>query len=130
MLTENMPRCRMAAPVALPSFVQNSSMQGSSDTDVSELIVAPNNSPFHSVATTATPVAKAPMTERKRRGSIVCFCICFAPYARLHHSGEAVAPRYRSPAQHVVAELAGIGEIRHLPAVEVVFGHAIFGKTL
>ena len=54
----------MALPVALPSLVQNSSMLGSSDTDVSELIVAPNSSPCHSVAMTATPVGKVPMTDR------------------------------------------------------------------
>ena len=55
----------MAVPVALPSFVQTRSMQGSSYTDVSEFIVAPKSSPFHSVATMATPVAKVPMTDRK-----------------------------------------------------------------
>jgi hypothetical protein len=55
----------MAVPVALPSLVQTRSMQGSSDTDVSEFIVAPKSSPFHSVATMATPVAKVPMTDRK-----------------------------------------------------------------
>src|SRR6266850_6719215 len=72
MLTENNPRLRIAAPVALPSLVQNSSMQGVSDTDVSELMVAPNSSPSHTVATMATPVGKAPITERKRLGSMVC----------------------------------------------------------
>jgi len=41
-----------------------------------------------------------------------------------------VAPACRSPLQHVIAELAGIGEIRHLPAIEVVFGHTILGKAL
>jgi hypothetical protein len=70
MFTENNPRRRMAVPVALPSLVQNSSMQGVSDTDVSELIVAPNSSPFHSVAMTATPVANAPIKDRKRLGSM------------------------------------------------------------
>jgi hypothetical protein len=69
MLTENSP-LRIAVPVALSSLVQNRSMQGASDTEVNELMVAPNSSPSHSVATTATPVAKAPMTERKRLGSM------------------------------------------------------------
>src|SRR5262249_6726846 len=32
--------------------------------------------------------------------------------------------------QHMIAELAGIGEVRHAPAVEVVFGHASLGKAL
>jgi hypothetical protein len=65
----------MAAPVALASFVQNRSMQGASDTDVSELIVAPNSSPSHSIPMTATPVGKLPMTDRKRLESIVAPCI-------------------------------------------------------
>src|ERR1700757_2244614 len=64
----------MAVPVTLASLVQNSSMQGFSDTEVSELIVAPNRSPFHSVPTTATPVANAPITERKRLGSMGTPC--------------------------------------------------------
>src|SRR5262245_1520104 len=112
MLTENSPRLRMAVPVALPSRVQNSSMQGSSDTDVSELIVAPYRSPSHSVAITATPVGKAPITDRKRLGSITLPCIC------------------PSPPQHVVAEFAGVGEVGHPPTVEIVFSHAVFGEPL
>ena len=72
MFTENNPRLRIAAPVALPSLVQNSSMHGVSDTEVSELMVAPNSSPSHSVAMMATPVGKAPITERKCLGSMVC----------------------------------------------------------
>ena len=87
-------------------------MQGSSDTDVSELIVAPNSSPFHSVAMTATPVGNVPMIDRKREESIA-------------------APRVGSSLpHHVIAELARVGEIGHPPAVEVVFGHALLGKTL
>ena len=70
MFTENNPRLRIAVPVALPSLVQNSSMQGCSETDVSELMVAPKSSPLHSVAMTATPVGKAPMTDRKCLGSM------------------------------------------------------------
>jgi hypothetical protein len=72
MFTENSPRLRIAIPVALPSFVQNKSMHGVSDTDVSELMVAPNSLPVHSVAMMATPVGKAPITERKCFGSMVC----------------------------------------------------------
>ena len=34
------------------------------------------------------------------------------------------------PAHHVIAQLAGIGEIRHLPAVEVVLRHAFLGEAL
>src|ERR1700687_3632228 len=33
-------------------------------------------------------------------------------------------------AHHVVAELARIGEVWHLPAVEVVLGHAFLGEAL
>ena len=36
----------------------------------------------------------------------------------------------RSFPHHVIAELAGIGEVGHLPAVEVVFGHAFLGEAL
>src|SRR5512133_3857276 len=70
MLTENKPRLQIAPPVALRSLVQNRRRHGSSETDVSELIVAPNNSPSHSVAMMATPVGKVPMTERKRLPSM------------------------------------------------------------
>src|SRR5271154_1504586 len=68
----------MADPVALPSFMQNSSIQGSNETEVSELTVAPNNSSFHPVVMTATPVANAPMTERNRLGSMGTLCGCEA----------------------------------------------------
>src|SRR5262245_66151404 len=34
------------------------------------------------------------------------------------------------PAQRVIAELARIGEVGHLPAVEIVFGHAFLGEAL
>ena len=60
MFTENNPRLRIAVPVALPSLVQTEACKGCSDTDVSEFMVAPKSSPFHSVAMTATPVGKAP----------------------------------------------------------------------
>src|SRR5690349_8612998 len=33
-------------------------------------------------------------------------------------------------ANGVIAELVGIDEVRHLPAVEIVFGHALFGEAL
>src|SRR5580704_15407960 len=36
----------------------------------------------------------------------------------------------RRPAQHVIAERARIGEVGYLPAVQIVFGHAVFGKAL
>src|SRR5437870_4016486 len=71
MFTEKKPRFRMAIPVALPSLVQNRSMQGCNETEVSELIVAPKSSPFHSVAMMATPVGNVPITDRKRVESIV-----------------------------------------------------------
>jgi len=58
MFTEKKPRLRIAVPVALPSLVQTRSMQGSSETDVSEFMVAPKSSPLHSVAMTATPGCK------------------------------------------------------------------------
>jgi hypothetical protein len=74
-VSENNPRRRMAAPVALPSLVQKSSMLGSSETDVSELMVAPNSSPFQVVVMTATPVGNVPITDRKRLGSMVCVFI-------------------------------------------------------
>src|SRR4030095_4412636 len=70
----NNSRFRMAVPVALPSLVQTRSMQGSSDTDVSEFIVAAQSSPLHSVVTMATPVAKVPRTDRK--------CLEFVAVAR------------------------------------------------
>src|SRR5215510_6247424 len=34
------------------------------------------------------------------------------------------------PAQRVIAQLARIGEVGHLPAVEVVLGHALLGEAL
>src|SRR5208282_703476 len=37
---------------------------------------------------------------------------------------------FRRAAQDVIAELAGIGQIRHLPAVEIVLRHAILGEAL
>src|SRR5579871_759196 len=132
----------MAAPVVLPSFMQNSSMHGSSDTDVSELTVAPNNSRFHSVAITATPVANDPITERKRLGSIgtpcsfacidddetglfISFSISSEPRREqwLPITAKSLTPH------HVIAQFAGVGQIRHLPAVEVVFCHAVLSKT-
>src|SRR6185369_7461325 len=70
MFTEKKPRLRIAVPVALPSLVQTRSMQGSSETDVSEFMVAPKSSPLHSVAMTATPVAKVAMTDRNCLGSM------------------------------------------------------------
>src|SRR5579871_4792726 len=141
MFTEKSPRFWTAVPVALPSPIQNSSMQGESDTDVSELTVAPNNSPFHSVPTTATPVANAPIKERKRLGSIaedVEICLFMSPRSSSRHSlqphgnGAAVAAPFRGGMlfpHHVVAEFAGVGQIRYLPTVEVVFRHAVLGKT-
>jgi hypothetical protein len=34
------------------------------------------------------------------------------------------------PAHHLIAQLARIGEVGHLPAVEVVFRHALLGEAL
>ena len=41
-----------------------------------------------------------------------------------------MGPLSPCPAHDVIAELAGIGEVGHLPAVEIVFGHAFLGEAL
>src|SRR5579859_2005307 len=55
-------------------------------------------------------------------------------YARSCHRGSSSPSTSRGGGRlfphHVIAEFAGVGEIGHLPAVEVVFGHAVLGKTL
>ena len=42
----------------------------------------------------------------------------------------ATTPPSLGPAQHVIAELTWIGQIGHLPAVQVVLGHALLGESL
>jgi len=32
-------------------------------------------------------------------------------------------------AQEMIAQLGGIGEVGHAPAIDVVFGHALFGEA-
>ena len=59
------PRSRAAETYNIrPSFQPGMSWTQSSDTDINELTVAPNSSPLHSVAMTATPVGKVPITDR------------------------------------------------------------------
>jgi len=59
------------------------------------------------------------------------FLIAWRPTAIL--SSLDAAPTFiasSSFSQQVIAELARIGEVGHLPTVEVVFSHAVFGEPL
>lgn len=60
----------MEAAVALPRSARNNSRHGSSDTAVSELTAMPTYCSSIREVTIATPVAKAPITERNFLGSI------------------------------------------------------------
>src|SRR5208282_447619 len=52
------------------------------------------------------------------------------PVFRKDHAPLETGVLFRRAAQDVVAELAGIGQIRHFPAVEIVLRHTILGEAL
>src|SRR5512143_3570853 len=90
---------------------------GVNDPAMNALAVMPKSSPPTSVVTTVTPVAKRPMTFRNRAGGTV------AMSSRTFRSSSATP----GLVQHD-ADVVGIDQIRHGPAVEVVLGHALLRK--
>ena len=64
MFTEKRPASRTAGSVRDVLSKQTSSSGGSSDTEVMALVVRPEGPSGPAHATTATPVAKWPMTSR------------------------------------------------------------------
>src|SRR6185295_8687405 len=91
---------------------------GVSDPAMNALAVMPKTSPPTSVVTTVTPVAKRLMTFRNRAAGTA------STARRIVGSGSATA----SLLQHD-ADVVRIDQVRHRPAVEIVFSHALLGEA-
>jgi hypothetical protein len=69
MFTAKRPALRMRDQVSELRAGQNETSGGSSETDVSELMIKPAGSPPGAAVTKATPVANRPSASRNERGS-------------------------------------------------------------
>src|SRR5262245_22263419 len=83
---------------------------------------------------TIPPQASCAMPTRamKRRllVRVTMGSICQACHSKPRHCVAPWCHARRQSLSKVIAELSGIGEIRHFPTVQVVLRHAIFGKAL
>src|SRR6185503_2464724 len=116
--TPNLPDSPSRSCIFAPHAIETMQSGGVRDPAMKALAVMPKTSPPTSVVTTVTPVAKRLMTFRNRAGGIVLKARCIsdsgsATMSLLHHDVNVV----------------GIDQVRHRPAVQVVFGHALLGEA-
>src|SRR5580765_7827293 len=94
---------------------QNRMSGGSSNSEEKALAVIPRMSPVTSAVITVTPVAKWPTVCRNVLAS---------------NAGEDTGLPWPLPFLDHGADVVRVDQIRHRPAVEIVFGHALLGEPL